>query len=89
MDLICTDTFKARMELRMKRKLLLSAAGATAAVFIAYGSAQAAPAAGSGSLDALRILGLEQSNVEQARRRCKRRCWKTRFGWRCRRWCRY
>jgi hypothetical protein len=70
----------------MKRKLLLSAAGATAAVFIAYGSAQAAPA--SGSLDGLKTLGLEQSNVEQARRRCYRRCWRTRHGWRCRRWCR-
>lgn len=73
----------------MKRKLLLSAAGAAAAVFLAYGSAQAAPAAGSGALDSLRVLGLEQSNVEQARRRCHRRCWRTRHGWRCRRWCRY
>jgi hypothetical protein len=69
----------------MKRTLLLSAAGAAAAVFIAYGSAQAAPA--SSTLDGLRVLGLEQSNVEQARRRCHRRCWRTRWGWRCRRWC--
>jgi hypothetical protein len=73
----------------MKRKLLLSAAGATAAVFLAYGSAQAAPAAGSGSLDALKTLGLEQSNIAQAHRRCYRRCWRTKWGWRCRRWCRY
>lgn len=73
----------------MKRKLLLSAAGAAAAVFIAYGSAQAAPATGSGSLDALKTLGLEQSSVEQARRRCHRKCWRTRYGWRCRRWCRH
>ena len=71
----------------MKRKLLLSAAGAAAAVFIAYGgSAQAAPA--SSGLDSLRLLGFEQSSVEQARRRCYRRCWRTRRGWRCRRWCR-
>jgi len=66
----------------MKRTLLLSAAAA-AAVFIAYGSAQAAPA--TSSLDALKTLGTEQSTVEQAR--CHRRCWRTRYGWRCRRWC--
>ena len=68
----------------MKRKLLLSAAGAAAAVFISYGSAQAAPA--SGSLDSLKTLGLEQSNIQQVRR-CHRRCWRTKWGWRCRRWC--
>jgi len=70
----------------MKRKLLLTAAGAAAAVFITYGSAQAAPA--SAALDSLRLLGLEQSSVDQVRRRCYRRCWGTRRGWRCRRWCR-
>jgi hypothetical protein len=69
----------------MKRKLLLSAAGAAAAVFIAYGSAQAAPS--TGSLDALKTLGQDQSTVEQAR--CWRRCWRVRGGWRCRRWCRH
>jgi hypothetical protein len=71
----------------MNRKLLLSVAGAATAVLLTYGTAQAAPA--SASLDGLKTLGLEQSNVEQARRRCHRRCWRTRWGWRCRRWCRW
>jgi hypothetical protein len=70
----------------MNRKLVLSLAGAAAAVFMAVGAAQAAPA--TGSLDTLKTLGLEQSAVEQARwcrrrcyhrrhshRRCYRRCW--------------
>jgi hypothetical protein len=69
----------------MKRKLLLSAAGAVTAVFIAYGTAaQAAPA--PGQLDALKTLGQDQSTVEQAR--CFRRCWRVRGGMRCRRVCR-
>jgi hypothetical protein len=71
----------------MKRTLLLSAAGAAAAVLMAYGTAQAAPA--TSPLEALKTLGAEQSYVEEARwRRCHRRCWRTRYGWRCRRWCR-
>jgi len=70
----------------MNRKLLLSLAGAAAAVCIAYGTAQAAPA--TGSLEGLKTLGLEQSNVEQVRRRCHRRCWRHRGHWHCRRWCR-
>ena len=45
------------MELRMNRKLLLSLAGGAAVVCIAYGTAQAAPAAGS--LEGLKTLGLE------------------------------
>jgi len=52
------------MELRMNRKLLLTLAGAAAGAFMLYGSAQAAPAA-TGSLDALKTLGAEQSQVEQ------------------------
>jgi hypothetical protein len=50
-----------------------------------YGTAQAAPAA-SGSLDALKTLGVEQSQIEQAR--CWRRCWRHRGHVHCRRWCR-
>ena len=70
----------------MNRKLLLSAAGAAVAVLMACGTAQAAPA--SGSLDTLKILGAEQSNVEQARWRCYRRCWWHRGHRHCRRVCR-
>jgi hypothetical protein len=55
----------------MNRKLLLTLAGAAAGAFMLYGTAQAAPAA-SGSLDALKTLGVEQSQIEQAR--CYRRC---------------
>jgi hypothetical protein len=69
----------------MDRKLFLAWAGAAVGAFMMYGSAQAAPAA-SGSLDALKTLGAEQSQVEQAR--CWRRCWRAPGGWRCRRWCR-
>lgn len=71
----------------MNRKLLLSAAGAAVAVLMACGTAQAAPA--SGALDTLKLLGAEQSNVEEARwRRCYRRCWWS-GGYRyCRRYCR-
>jgi len=69
----------------MNRKLLLTLAGAAVGSFMIYGTAQAAPAA-TGSLDALKLLGAEQSQVEQAR--CWRRCWRTRHGWRCRRVCR-
>jgi hypothetical protein len=74
------------MELRMTRSLVLTLAGAAVAGFMAYGTAQAAPAS---SLDGLKILGAEQSNVEKTRRWCQRRCWRTRYGVRCRRWCRY
>lgn len=69
----------------MNRKLLLSLAGAAAAAFMVFGAAQAAPS--SGSLDALKTLGAEQSQVEQVRR-CWRRCYRTRWGYRCRRVCR-
>ena len=65
----------------MNRKLLLTLAGAAAGAFMLYGTAQAAPAA-SGSLDALKTLGVEQSQVEQAR------CWRRCNRWGCRRWCR-
>jgi len=65
----------------MDRKLFLALAGAAVGAFMMYGSAQAAPAA-SGSLDALKTLGAEQSQVEQAR--CWRRCWRAPGGWR---WC--
>ena len=71
----------------MNRKLLLSAAGAAAGLFLALGTAQAAPAANG--LETLRTLNAEQGTVEQARWSCRRRCWR---GWRghlhCRRWCR-
>jgi hypothetical protein len=73
------------MELVMNRKLLLSLAGAAAGACMLYGTAQAAPA--SSTLDALKTLGTEHSTVEKAR--CWRRCWRTRYGWRCRRWCRH
>jgi hypothetical protein len=73
----------------MTRKLFLSLAGGAAAVCIAYGSAQAAPI--SSSIESLRLLGLEQTNVEQSHwrryRHCHRRCWRGRWGYRCRRWC--
>ena len=74
------------MELSMTRKLLLTLAGAAAGAFMMYGSAQAAAPTGTGSLDALRILGAEQSQVEQAR--CWRRCWRHRGHYHCRRYCR-
>ena len=73
------------MELRMNRKLLLSLAGAAAVGLMVCGTAQAAPA--SGSLDALRVLGAEQSQVEQAR--CWRRCFRHRGHYHCRRVCRW
>ena len=69
----------------MDRKMFLTLAGAAVGAFMVYGTAQAAPAA-TGSLDALKTLGVEQSQVEQAR--CWRRCWRRWGGWRCRRWCR-
>jgi hypothetical protein len=68
----------------MNRKLYLSLAGAAAAAVMTLSTAQAAPA--TGSLDALKTLGAEQSQVEQAR--CWRRCWRHRGHWHCRRWCR-
>ena len=70
----------------MNRKLVLSLAGAAAAVCMAVGTAQAAPASG-GSLDALKTLGAEQSQVEQVRR-CWRRCYRHRGHYHCRRVCR-
>lgn len=71
----------------MNRRLLLSLAGAAAAVCLVVGTAQASPA--TGSLESLKTLGAEQSNVEQARWRCHRRCWRGRWGrWHCRRICR-
>ena len=72
------------MELRMNRKLLLSLAGAAVGAFMVCGAAQAAPAA-TGSLDALKTLGVEQSQVDQAH-------WRGRSRWhRChyRRWSRW
>jgi hypothetical protein len=73
-------------ELRMNRKMFLTLAGAAVGAFMVYGSAQAAPATTSGSLDALKTLGVGQSQVEQAR--CWRRCWRRGGYWHCRRWCR-
>jgi hypothetical protein len=73
------------MELRMNRKLLLSMAGAAVGALMVCGTAQAAPAA-TGSLDALKTLGAEHSQVEKAR--CWRRCWRHRGRWHCRRYCR-
>ena len=72
----------------MNRKLVLSLAGAAAAVFMAVGTAQAAPP--TSSLDTLKTLGQQQSNIEQIRRRCRWRChhrWSTRRV--CRRVCRW
>ncbi len=68
----------------MNRKLLLSLAGAAVGALMVCGAAQAAPA--TGSLDGLKTLGAEQSQVEQAR--CWRRCWRRHGHWHCRRWCR-
>lgn len=75
------------MELSMKRKLLLTVAGAATGMVLAFGTAQAAGAPASG-LDALKTLGLEQSNVLEARSRCYRRCWRHRGHRHCRRVCR-
>jgi hypothetical protein len=73
----------------MLRVWLIPAVGVLAS-FLLVVPAQAAPA--SGSLDALRMLGVEQSNVEETHwrghRRCYRRCWRSHWGWRCRRVCR-
>jgi hypothetical protein len=75
-----------KLELCMTRKLMLSLAGAGAALCLAVGTAQASPA--TGTLDGLKTLGIEQSNVEEARyrrhRRCHRRCWRHRGHWHCR-----
>lgn len=70
----------------MNRKVLLSLAGAAAAVLMVCGTAQAAPGAG-GSLDALKTLSAEQSQIEQVRR-CFRRCYRHRGHYHCRRVCR-
>ena len=69
----------------MNRKLFLTLAGAAVGAFLVFGTAEAAPAA-TGSLDALKTLGAEQSQVEQAR--CWRRCWRHRGHLHCRRVCR-
>jgi hypothetical protein len=84
---MCADGGKASMELSMTRKLLLTFAGAAAAALISFGAAQAAPA--SGNFQTLKAMGLEQSVVEEARRRCYRRCWRHRGHWHCRRYCRW
>lgn len=71
----------------MNRHLMLSLAGAAAGLFMAFGAAQAAPAANG--LDTLRTLAAEQANVEQTHwRRCHRRCWRHRGHVHCRRVCR-
>jgi hypothetical protein len=71
----------------MNRRLMLSLAGAATGLFLALGSAQAAPAATG--LDTLRTLGAEQSNVQDAHwGRCYRRCWRHRGHYHCRRVCR-
>ena len=73
----------------MTHKLLLSLAGATTAICLAFGAAQAAPV--SAPLDSLRLLGVDHSNVEKTHwrryRHCHRRCWRSRWGYRCRRAC--
>jgi hypothetical protein len=72
----------------MNRKLLLSFAGASAAVVMAVGTAQAAP--GSSAGDVLRSYAQEQSTVEDVRwrrRHCHTRCWWHRGHRHCRRVC--
>lgn len=71
----------------MKRKLLLSVAGAATGLFLTFGAAQAAGAPASG-LDTLKTLGLEQSTVTDVRWRCHRRCYWHRGHRHCRRVCR-
>jgi hypothetical protein len=73
------------MELSMTRKLLLAFAGASAAALISFGAAQAAP--GSSGFQTLKAMGVEQSAVEEARRRCRRSCWRHRGHWHCRTRC--
>jgi hypothetical protein len=71
------------MELAMNRKLMLTLAGAAAAVFMAWGSSQASPA--------FTPVPWAGSAVEQvhcrAYRHCHRRCHWTRWGLRCHRRC--
>jgi hypothetical protein len=62
------------MELMMNRKLVLSLAGGAAAVFMAFGAAQAAP--NYTSLPNLQTL--QESAVQQIH--CK-------WHWHCHRWC--
>lgn len=72
----------------MNRKLMLSLAGAAAALFMAVGAAQAGPA--SGTLGTLKLLGQDagtQHNVLWTYR-CHRRCYRHRGYHRCRRVCR-
>jgi malate/lactate dehydrogenase len=71
----------------MHRKLLLSLVGAGAAVVMAVGTAQAAPASSAG--DVLRSYAQDQSAVQDVRwhRRCYNRCWRHRGHRHCRRVC--
>jgi hypothetical protein len=71
----------------MHRKLLLSLVGASAAVVMAVGTAQAAP--GSSAGDALRSYAQDQSAVQDVRwhRRCYNRCHWHRGHRHCRRVC--
>jgi hypothetical protein len=59
----------------MKRKLLLSLAGASAAAVMALGTAQAAP--GSSAADTLRSYSQQESTVQDVRwrRHCRHRCY--------------
>lgn len=71
----------------MKRKLLLSLAGASAAVVIGLATAQAAPQSSVG--DAVRSYAQDQSAVKDVRwhRRCHYRCHWHRHHRHCRRVC--
>jgi 1,6-anhydro-N-acetylmuramate kinase len=72
----------------MNRKLLLSLAGASAAVVMAFGTAQAAP--GSSTADALRSYAQQESATQDVywrRRGCHVRCHWHRGHRHCRRVC--
>jgi hypothetical protein len=75
------------MELTMNRKVMLTLAGAAAAVFIAWGPAQAGPAFTP-------VPGMQEFAGSVAEpvhcrsyRHCHRHCHLTRWGWRCHRRC--
>jgi hypothetical protein len=75
------------MELTMNRRVTLTLAGAAAAVFIAWGSAQAAPAfTPVPSMQEFAGSVVEQVHCRRYRH-CHRRCHWTRWGWRCWRRC--
>lgn len=75
------------MELIMNRKVMLTLAGAAAAIFIAWGSAQAAPAF-TPVPNVQEFAGSAAEPVHCRRyRHCHRRCRLTRWGWRCWRSC--